>query len=198
MLGTKNEIIEIIESNDDAIRNRSLDSVCRDASLDELLSHAATLDAFWRSTDNLYDRVRALFFLSAIHRYYVPLHLEAQPIDLAAPLIPFESYQHLLARRFVEAIDDLLECQATNGASDGLSSALSEAYKDLAFQTLANQVRKSVRTVRGNQWMFRTGHPADHPLRIRKELLSKSDDGTYPILRETTSVRMDFSHSGWS
>ncbi len=37
----------------------------------------------------------------------------------------------------------------------------------LGFQTLADQVRRSVRSVRGNQWMFRTGHPADHPLRVR-------------------------------
>ena len=34
-----------------------------------------------------------------------------------------------------------------------------------------NQVRRSVRSVRGNQWMFRTGHIVDHPLRIRPELL---------------------------
>ena len=29
---------------------------------------------------------------------------------------------------------------------------------------LAGQVRHSVRSVRGNQWMFRIGHPADAPL----------------------------------
>ena len=67
------------------------------------------------------------------------------------------------------------------------------------MQTLADQVRRSVRSVRGNQWMFRMGHPADHPLRIRPELLQRSDeDGTYPILRERTPVRMDLTHCGWS
>ncbi|MEM8733228.1 MAG: UTP--glucose-1-phosphate uridylyltransferase, partial [Planctomycetota bacterium] len=65
-------------------------------------------------------------------------------------------------------------------------------------QTLADQVRKSVRTVKGNQWMFRTGHPDDLPLQIRPELVRVQSDGTYPALRERTSVRMDFSHSGWS
>ncbi|MGH7973723.1 MAG: UTP--glucose-1-phosphate uridylyltransferase, partial [Limisphaerales bacterium] len=64
---------------------------------------------------------------------------------------------------------------------------------------LADQVRRSVRSVRGNQWMFRMGHPADQPLRVRPELLQKSArDGTYPILRERTPVRMDLTHCGWS
>ena len=54
-----------------------------------------------------------------------------------------------------------------------------------------------MRTVRGNQWMFRTGHPADYPLRMRPELLAQTG-GLFPILRETTPVRMDLTHSGWS
>ena len=53
-----------------------------------------------------------------------------------------------------------------------------------------------MRSVRGNQWMFRTGHPADYPLRIRPELLAGAP--VFPILRETTPVRMDLTHSGWS
>jgi hypothetical protein len=60
-------------------------------------------------------------------------------------------------------------------------------------------VRRSVRSVRGNQWMFRMGHPADQPLRIRPELVRPNPgDGTYPILRECTPVRMDLTHCGWS
>ena len=71
------------------------------------------------------------------------------------------------------------------------------AYHCLAFQTLADQVRSSVRTVRGNQWMFRMGHAADQPLRIRPELLRRSTgDGSYAILRECTPVRIDLTHYG--
>ena len=89
--------------------------------------------------------------------------------------------------------------QQAEGPSDAISSALAAAYHRLAFQTLADQVRRSVRSVRGNQWMFRMGHPADHPLRIRPELLRPHPgDGTYPILRECTPVRMDLTHCGWS
>ncbi len=58
-----------------------------------------------------------------------------------------------------------------------MASALAATYHQLGFQTLADQVRRSVRSVRGNQWMFRVfrvGHPSDHPLRIRRELLTRS------------------------
>ena len=190
-----NELIEVICSDSDDVRNRSLDSVCRDATLDELVACISQLDDFRRSEDNLYRRVRALFFLSAIYRYHLPSRLGATD----SGLIPFDGYTHLLSRRFVEAIDVFLSAQATAGPSDGLASALAQTYHQLGFQTLADQVRRSVRTVRGNQWMFRIGHPADHPLRIRPELRTPDvNNGARPMLRETTAVRMDFSHSAWS
>ena len=104
-----------------------------------------------------------------------------------------------MERRFVESINGFLDVERKQGASEGMSSALSKAYHELAFQTLADQVRKSVRTVKGNQWMFGTGHPGDHPLRFRQELMSRTPDNPmFPILKETTAVRMDFTHSAWS
>ena len=42
------------------------------------------------------------------------------------------------------------------------------------------------------------GHPLDQPLRVRPELLRRHPDGSYPILREQTPVRMDLTHSAWS
>ena len=110
---------------------------------------------------------------------------------------PFLGHQHLLERRFEEAVDCFLKQQASHGAGDALSSALANAYHQLAFQTLADQVRISVRSVSGNQWMFRMGHPADQPLRLRGELTRPDPkSGLYPILRERTPVRMDLSHCG--
>ncbi len=190
-----NTLVNIILSEDDATRNQSLDTICDACSLDQLLTHVEALDSFWRSTENLYHRVRALFFLSAIHRYHLPRFFSADDKGL----IPFGPYEHLLERRFIESINGFLDVESQQGASEGMSSALSKAYHELAFQTLADQVRKSVRTVKGNQWMFRTGHPADHPLRFRKELtLRTRDNPMFPILKETTAVRMDFTHSAWS
>ena len=187
------QLTGIVTAADPALRNRSLDAYCRAATLADLQSESAALDRFRRSSDNLYERVRALFFLYAIHRFHLPF----KPGVRAQAPIPFTGYDHLLKRRFEEAIEIFLAAQAANGPSAAISSALAAAYHGLGFQTLAGQVRRSVRTVRGNQWMFRTGHPADYPLRIRPELLRQTG-GLFPILREPTPVRMDLTHSGWS
>ncbi len=220
-------LLDLITSSDPATRDSALEARCATLSLDELLAECAALDAFRRTSGNLYDRVRALFFLAAIHRYHLPERLAAlvtrtpssassQPPDevvratdadgasalrggvRATRLIPFHGFEHLLARRFEEAIELFTTAQNDSGPSDGLSSALSVAYHRLAFQTLADQVRRSVRTVKGNQWMFRMGHPHDQPLRFRPELLARGADGSFPILRERTPVRMDLTHSAWS
>ncbi len=189
-------LLPLITSSDVAVRDQSLDAVCAHLSAADLLAEAAALDAFRRDSDNLYARVRALLFLHAIHRFHLPVRLATHTTTAA---IPFSGYENLLQRRFEEAIDVFLTSQQTAGPSDAISSALAAAYHRLAFQTLADQVRRSVRSVRGNQWMFRMGHPADHPLRIRPELLERdSASGTYPILRERTPVRMDLTHCGWS
>ncbi len=187
-------LIEIICSDDPAIRNQSLDEHCASLNRDQLLSICADLDQFRRECDNLYQRVRALFFLYAIHRFHLPRELQGRECGS----IPFAGYENLLSRRFYEAISEFLAEQSKSGPSITLSSALAAAYHRLAFQTLADQVRKSVRTVKGNQWMFRTGHPEDLPLRVCAALSQADANGQYPVLRERTSVRMDFSHSGWS
>ncbi len=201
---TAMNLISIITSQDDAVRNQSLEAFAKAADVRQLLDACDELDAFRREAENLYERVRALFFLAAIHRFHLPAKLVGLAASLPSSagcqpaLIPFLGFEQLLHRRFEEAIDSFLADQRTHGPSDGLCSALAASYHRLAFQTLADQVRRSVRTVRGNQWMFRMGHPADQPLRIRPELLQRNADGTFPILREQTPVRMDLTHSAWS
>jgi hypothetical protein len=192
-------LIPLITSPDAAVRDQSLDAVCAAMDATALLAEAAALDAFRRASDNLYQRVRALLFLHAIHRFLLPARLAVHTTTAGPGGIPFHGYENLLQRRFEEAIEVFLSSQQAAGPSDAISSALAAAYHRLAFQTLADQVRRSVRSVRGNQWMFRMGHPADHPLRIRPELLLRdAATGTYPILRERTPVRMDLTHCGWS
>jgi hypothetical protein len=160
--------------------------------IDELLAESSALDSFRRHCDNLYQRVRALFFLYAIHRFHVP----RLSTTAASALIPYTGFKNLLERRFEEAIDVFLAAQAEHGARAAISSALAASYRALGFQTLADQVRRSVRSVRGNQWMFRTGQTYDYPLRLRPDLLAR--DMVLPILHEATPVRMDLTHSGWS
>jgi hypothetical protein len=188
-------LLRTITSDSPDERNQALETLCGGLSASEILDACAELDQFRRASDNLYERVRALFFLSAIHRYHLPAKISGTP----SGLVPYAGYVHLLNRRFDEAIDEFLAAADQSSINDTISSALAVAYHQLGFQTLADQVRRSVRSVRGNQWMFRVGHPSDHPLRIRPELTARDEaTGLYPCLWERTPVRMDLSHSGWS
>jgi UTP--glucose-1-phosphate uridylyltransferase len=187
------ELIAIITADSPDLRNRSLDAFCRTAPLPALIAEASALDHFRRESSNLYERVRAHFFLYSLHRFHFPNHdqvPDGRPVPLAA-------LDQILNRRFNEAIDVLLAQQSAEGVNAATSSALAAAYHGLAFQTLAAQVRRSVRAVRGNQWMSRTGHPADYPLQVSRTLAVPAGE-VFPILRECTPVRMDLTHSGWS
>ena len=186
-------LMDQIVATDEALRDAPLSRVCDGAGLDELLAECRALDAFRGACDNLYQRVRALLYLSAIYRYSLPPLLETA----RGASLPYDGVQLLLDRRFEEAIRRFEEALQKDGASESIASALAAAYHGLGFQTLADQVRRSVRQVKGNRWMFRMGHPLDHPLRIHPELLECASGG-YPLLTESTPVRMDLSHSGWS
>jgi UDP-N-acetylglucosamine pyrophosphorylase len=187
-------LTELITSSNPQIRNTSLDVHCKKLSLKELLKECESLESFWRKNSNLYERVRALFFLYAIYRFHLPL----KGIKKKG-LIPFEGYDHILNRRYIEAIDVFRDSVGKDGLNDGISSALAKTYQSLGFQTLADQVRKSVKSIKGNNWMFRIGHPDDHPLRIKTELYANIPaNNLFPVLHEQTPVRMDLSHSGWS
>jgi hypothetical protein len=186
-------LLSLVEGN--AADGTSFEALCRASDRSGLETMADAFESFRREAGNFYHRVRAIFFLEAIHRYFLPPHY---PADTTGT-IPYEGHEMCLSRRFEEAIAVYLDHQRSQGASDALSSALASAYHGLAFKTLAQQVQKTVRKVKGNQWMFRTGHPSDYPLRLRPELLQTGGvRGVYPVLREQTSVRMDLSHAAWS
>src|SRR5512133_393201 len=132
-------LLKIITEGDPAVRNLSLEFACKGLSTEQLLQECSALDGFRRQSDNLYERVRALFFLYALHRFHLPprlLQSGHQPGKRA--LIPFDAYEHLLQRRFEEAIDGFLGVQLREGPSDAISSALAAAYYRLGFQTLAD------------------------------------------------------------
>ncbi len=185
----------IIGGADPALRDLAIDQWCEGKSTAALLQAAAELDAYRKTETNLYHRVRALFFLSALHRYHLPARTDFP----RSGRIPHEGFTHLLERRFEEAIGNFQRAAAAAGPCETLSSALATAYHALAFQTLADQVRRTVRSTRGNAWMFRLGHPLDQPLRVHRDLLARpASDAPLPILRESTPVRMDLTHCGWS
>src|SRR5438270_12326523 len=84
----------IITAQDQAVRDRSLDAFCRDASTEQLLAEIADLEERRRTASNLYEKVRALFFLYAIHRFHLPARTDRP----TRGRIPFEGNEKLLRR----------------------------------------------------------------------------------------------------
>ena len=190
-----NVFIETITSTDPALRDRSFFELSQTLSSRRLLSDLRELDDFRKATPNLSDKVRAILFLYAGFRFA----LQEAPETPITGHIPYHGFEDLLARRFEQAITTFLHELDRHGPSAALFSALADSYHQLSFQTLADQVRRSVRSSKGNQWMFRVGHQDEHPIRIHPRLLQRPDGSLfYPILHEQTSVRMDLTHSGWS
>ena len=132
-----NRLVSIIESEVDAVRNQSLDEICAGSNFEELMADTDALDQYWRQTENLYHRVRALFFLAAIHRYHLPNFFDHQ----ASAKIPFGSYQHLLGRRFVEAIDSLLDYSDPAGSEARFRAALDSADDGQRLELLTQIAR---------------------------------------------------------
>ncbi|HET9952870.1 MAG TPA: UTP--glucose-1-phosphate uridylyltransferase [Polyangiaceae bacterium] len=165
------------------------------ASLAELTRAARELHEFASQPEhNLYQRVRAIFQAHALYRYWIP----ARPELRRAGRIPRQGHELLLARHYAAATDAFLAEADQHGLNDPLSSALAAAYHGLGFQLLSEQVQRSVRSLRGNRWMFRAGHALDQPLRVHERLKQPDPAGFYPVLVERTPVRMDLTHSGWS
>jgi len=188
-------LVQAILAPDAASKVGAFERFARDASLAELLESGKVLQGFAVDGErNAYQRVRAAFYAHALYRYVLPRRPELP----RAGKIPWHAHELLLERRYAAACDVLLAAMAEAGPSDALASGLASAYHGLGFQVLAAQVQRSVRALRGNRWMFRTGHALDLPLRVRPELLATDASGFRQVLVERTPVRMDLSHSGWS
>jgi UDP-N-acetylglucosamine pyrophosphorylase len=190
-----NVFIETITSVDTCKRDRSFFEISRGLSARELLKALRELDEFRKSTPNLYDKVRAILFLYAGFRFFLMESKETPAVGK----ISYAGFEDLLSRHFDHAITTFWQEIDKGGSNAAVFSALAEAYHHLSFQILADQVRKSVRSSKGNQWMFRVGHKDEHPIRIHPKLMQRQEHSLfYPILHEHTSVRMDLTHSGWS
>jgi galactokinase/mevalonate kinase-like predicted kinase len=188
-------LIATITDSDPAIRDRSVRELVSGWNVAEKLEACAALEQFRRTQKNLYERVRASLFLHALYRY----EIQDDPAIRGAGLIPFSGFMDLMERRYEPAIASFLEAMKHDGPNGAICSALAQAYEQIAFANLADQVRRSVRSCQGNRWMFRVGGVDEHPLRIHHRLLERvSDEALFPILVEKTCVRLDLSHSGWS
>lgn len=190
-----NPFIKTITSGLPEFRDLSFQEICKNISATDLLTRLRELDEFRKTTANLYERVRASMFLYAGFRFY----LMQSPQYPGIGCIPPEGFENLLKRNFEKAIGIFYAEMQKNGPNANIFSCLAESYHHFTFQILADQVRKSVRSSRGNQWMFRVGHYDEHPLKIHPRLLQREEGVVlFPVLQEKTPVRMDLTHSCWS
>src|SRR5436190_11913233 len=131
-------------------------------------------------------------FLHALYRYRIQESASLTASGADTGLSPFAGFEDLLARRFEQAISAFRAAARRDGPNSALASALAQAYEQVTYQTLADQVRRSVRGCAGNRWMFRVGHADEHPLHVQPVLLEVDRaSGQFPILIERTPVRLD-------
>lgn len=121
-------LIRTITAAEPEVRDLALERLVGEASLPDMLEECRALEEFRRRRENLYERVRALFFLAALHRYHIPPRLPAD----AAGRVPHAGHAHLLERRFEEAVDAFADTLRRDGPSEAICSALAAAYRGLA------------------------------------------------------------------
>ena len=190
-----NVFINTITNKDKKIRDKAFRSLCQELTTKEIISQLDELELFRHKTKNLYERVRACMFLYHGYRFILMDAPGIAPVGHNSEVI----INNILERRFEEAIHLYRKEIKNKGYNATLLSGLSKSYHKLTFKILADQVKSSVRSCTGNRWMFRHGHAQNHSIRIHKKLRQKSGDTIlFPLLFESTSVRMDLTHSGWS
>ncbi len=162
------------------------------ASLIEVLRQ---LEAARSSSSSLYRRVRACAYATALARF----RLQADPALAHLPPVPERAWRARLEGRLDEALAVLWTAAGRDGFGRMLAAEFAAAYRAALFADLAHQVQRSVRANRGNRWLFRCGSLQEYPLRLHPGLWSGiATEEPYPILAESTPVRLDLTHSGWS
>jgi len=191
-----NELIKTILSEDDSLRNRSIDSLLENKNSKELLKLAEELEEFRKSSGNLYHKVRACLFLFVIYRFYL---LEKEDI-LQHGKIPFKGVKAAFHRNFNKSIEIYLEkIIKNNNYNSTLFSAVAESYYKLSFQYLFDQVKLSISLCKENYYLFNINSLDDYPFSVPVKLtIPDHATGLYPVGVDVSPVRLDPSHSGWS
>ena len=159
--------------------------------------NASALDTYRRTSSNLHSRVRALFFSTPCTDFTFPI---------ACPKVRTASCR----------LTDIIICfRADSRKRSTFSSThqrstwvramrspapLATAYKELGLRNPRQSgPPESVRSVRGNQWMFpRRPRRRSTAFDLPRIARSRRHTALYPVLTEKTPVRMDLTHSAWS
>ena len=191
-----NNLIETIISQEDSVRNRSIDSLLQDMRGSDLLNSAYELEDFRRSSDNLYHKVRASLFLFIIYRFHLgkmsqtPQHGE----------IPFDGVKAAFARDFESSIAIYLKDIKDNGKQNStVFSAIADSYYRISFKYLLDQVKLSISQCTENYNLYNINGLEDYPFSAPTGLTTPDEKtGLYPVGLDAAPVRLDPSHSGWS
>ncbi|MGC4051395.1 MAG: hypothetical protein QM757_18710 [Paludibaculum sp.] len=192
------ELARIILSSGPEVRNRSLDSFCRAASAETLLAECEELEALRRDSDNLYTRVRALFFLSSD-----PPHVSGRQADGVAPQgrVPFDGL-HTSPRTAAlkRPSDASSQAQRAAGPQRRPISAAPSPPPTAASPSKPSPIRSAAASAvcAATSGCSAPAIPPTSPSACGPSCSRPRADGLFPILREATPVRMDLSHSGWS
>jgi len=192
---TPRDIIETIVSDDQAVRNRSIEELLSGQSTKQLLVIAREIESFRECADNLYQRVRAALFLFFLYRFYL---IGRADVELLGR-INYQGVQYSLDRKFEHALKVFLQDLTQNGHNEHVYSALADVYHKLAFEYLIDQVHASIKASRGNGILFSAASLEKYPYGASARVNRREPvSSLYPIIFERTAVRMDLSHSGWS
>ncbi len=191
-----NPLVETITSEDEALRNRSINSLLKGKGRDELLNLAFELEAFRKETQNLYHRVRASLFLHVIYRFYLQENDSVSRCG-SIPVDGFNAFENGEHDRSIDIyLRHIQDNQDYNGA---IFSAIAEAYHKTAFRYLLNQVKISISHCRENYHLFHISGLDDYPYSTPPGLTTPDPaTGNYPVGFDASPVRLDPSHSGWS
>ena len=186
---------DIITSTDPAARDQALERLCRPASRRALLAECAALDAFRRQQRQpLRARPGAVLPLR-----HPPIssarQAEAAPRGRGDGSDSLSRLRAFAAAPFRGGHRSFSPCSSRRAQRRDLQRPGGRVSR-LGFQTLADQVRRSVRrcaAINGcSAW-------AIQPISRCASALSCSTmpgDGTFPVLRERTPVRMDLTPCG--
>ena len=191
-----NHLIETITSDDEVLRNRSIESLLNGRRFGELLNFADELESFRRSSKNLYHKVRASLFLYEIYRFYLVKDIAVKPQGI----IPFKGVKAAFERDFEKSLDIYLaKIKEDNNHNCSIFSAVADDYYRLSFKYLFDQVRLSMSQCSENHEIYNINGLDDYPFSV-SSLMTTPDPATglHPVGLDSSPVRLDPSHSGWS
>lgn len=199
--------IEIITSEDDKVRDTTMEDLFERLDTRELIASGLALENFVESAPNLYHKVRACALLNKLYDKYLYMRLDLREEGS----VDFEIIEQLgggkkgefkdLKEAITAGIKSIHKQMSREGYSKTLFTYLAAAYDALMFEHLGAQVEKAIHALPENAWMFDVKTLDDYKkatenkLKVPQALLTPDAKGKYPLLHVTVPVRIELSSS---